>query len=68
VGRHKCLGLPDRLESPGCRTISAGLKIHIHHIAIPIHCPPQEMLFATDFDEDFVNVECVAVASVLALQ
>ena len=57
------------LEEPlGRRTISASLKVYIHDIPALIGSPPQIMLLAIDLHEDFIDVECVAVALVSALQ
>ena len=36
--------------------------------ALLIHCPPEIVLFAIDLDEDFVDVESVAVATVSVFQ
>jgi hypothetical protein len=33
-----------------------------------IHCSPQVILLAVDFDEDFIDVDCVTAASGLSLQ
>jgi len=44
------------------------LKIHIDHLTILITSPPQIMLFALDLDEDFIDVEGIALPSVLPLQ
>ena len=47
-------------EKPLC------LKEYIDYIAILIDSPPQEMLLAVDFDKDFINAKCVAIASMLS--
>jgi len=48
--------------------ISLGLKVHIDNFTILIHGSPQVMLFSIDFDEDFIDIESVAIASVLSFQ
>jgi len=48
--------------------IPLGLKIHINHLTILIDGPPQVMLLAIDFHEDLVNVESIAITSVLSFQ
>ena len=55
-------------EARCCSSITLGLKIHIYHLAVLIHCSLQVMLFAIDLYEYFVNEESVAVASVRSLQ
>jgi hypothetical protein len=42
------------------------LKEYIDYIAILIDSPPQVMLLAVDFDKDFINAKCVAIASMLS--
>ncbi|MFT7176233.1 MAG: hypothetical protein ACJAUG_002238 [Halioglobus sp.] len=61
-------------------SISSGLQIHIDHLTIPkvlatlmgqallVNCPPEIMLLAVDFHEDFIDVEGVAIATVPSLQ
>jgi hypothetical protein len=44
------------------------LKIHINHLAILIHGSPQVVLLAIDFDEHFIDVESVTIASVSSFQ
>jgi hypothetical protein len=44
------------------------LKVYINHFAIVVYRAPQIMLLTVDFDEDFIDVERVAVASVLSFQ
>jgi len=44
------------------------LKVHINDFAILVYCSPQVMLLAVDSDEDFIDVESIAIASVLSLQ
>lgn len=41
------------------------LKIHINHITILIHGSPQIVLLTIYLDEDFINEECIAIATVL---
>ena len=42
--------------------------LHINHITILVNSPPQIMLFAVDFHEDFINEEGITEASVLPFQ
>jgi hypothetical protein len=49
-------------------SISTGLEIHIHHFTVLINSTPEIMLLAVDLHKDFVDVECVTVASVFPLQ
>jgi hypothetical protein len=49
-------------------TISLCLKIHINDLTILIHCTPEIMLLAVYLHEDFIDVECVAIALMLSLQ
>jgi len=44
------------------------LKVYIHNLAILVYCPPQVVLLAIDFDEDFIDEEGVTIAPVLSLQ
>jgi hypothetical protein len=44
------------------------LEIHINYFAILVNCPPKIVLLAVDFDEDFVDVEGIAIATMLAFQ
>jgi hypothetical protein len=44
------------------------LKIHINHISILVNGSPQIMLLTIDLYEDFIDVEGITLASVLALQ
>jgi hypothetical protein len=44
------------------------LKVFIHNLAILVYCPPQVVLLAIDFDEDFIDEEGVTIAPVLSLQ
>ena len=47
-------------ESP-CRTpVPTGLYEDIDHIAILINSPPQILSLTVDFDEDFVQMPCIA--------
>jgi hypothetical protein len=55
-------------QALGCCPISPSLKIDIDHVTILIHCSPQVMLLTIDLDKDFIDVESIAVASVLSLQ
>jgi hypothetical protein len=48
--------------------ITLCLEIHINDLPILVHCSPQIVLLAIDFDEYFVDVEGIAVASVLSLE
>ena len=72
--RHDLSGLTtmatqQTLEEPLCScTISFGLKVDINYLTILVHGPPQVMLLAVDFDEDLINVECVAIALMFPLQ
>jgi hypothetical protein len=42
--------------------------MRVHHIPILIYSPPQVMLLTIDLQKRFVNVEGVAITSVLSLQ
>jgi hypothetical protein len=42
------------------------LKIHINDFGILIDSPSEIVLLAVDLDEDFVDVETVAIASVFS--
>ena len=56
-------------EEPFSRSpIPPGLRIDINHLAILINSSPQIVLLTVDPYEDFVDEECVAVTSMLALQ
>ena len=56
-------------EEPLSRSaIPAGLEIHIDNFSILVHSSPKVELLAINLDEDFIDVECVAVALVLSLQ
>ena len=44
------------------------MKIHINHLTILIHGAPKVVLFAVYFYENFIDIEGVAVASVLSFQ
>ena len=44
------------------------LEIHIDHLTILINGPPQVMLLAIDFDEDFIDEKCIPIATMLSLQ
>jgi hypothetical protein len=55
-------------EPPSSSPISLGLEIDINYITILIHSPPKVVLLALDLHEDFIDVECIAVSSVLSLQ
>jgi len=49
-------------------SVTPGLQKNINYFAILIHGSPQVMLLAVNFDEDFIDVEGIAIASVLPLQ
>jgi hypothetical protein len=55
-------------EAFGRRSVTTGLQEYIYYFAILIHSTPEVVLLAVDFDENFINVESIAVASVLSLQ
>ncbi len=61
-------------EEPLCSgTVSICLQEYINNFAILVHGPPQIMLLAVDLvarhtGKDFIDVEGVAIASVLTLQ
>ena len=55
-------------KAPGSSSISASLKVYIHHIPILVHSPPQIVLLAADLYEDRINVNCVAIALMSAFQ
>jgi len=44
------------------------LKKYINDLAILVNGPPQIMLLTVDFDDDFINVESIAITSMLSLQ
>ena len=51
LSRFMTMASQKPLEEALCsRTISTGLKIHIHHIAILIHCSPQIVPLAIDLN------------------
>jgi hypothetical protein len=57
------------LEEPLSRNaITLCLQKDINHFAVLINCPPQVMLFAVDFDKDFVDVEGITIAAMLSLK
>ena len=57
------------LEKALCSsTIALRLKKHIDNISVLIHGSPQVMQLAVDLYEDFINVESVAVTTVLSPQ
>ena len=51
----------------GGRPVPLRLEIHVYDFAVLIYDSPKVLLLAVDLYEDFVDVEGVAVASVLAL-
>ena len=51
-----------------CHPIPPGLQEYINHFTILIDDSPQIMLLAVDFDEYFVDVEGVAITSVISFQ
>ena len=67
-------------ESLSGSAIPLGLEKYINHFTIPkalaalmgqallVDGCPQIVLFSINFDEDFIDVECVAITSVLSLQ
>jgi len=55
-------------ESLSGGTIPSRLEIYINHLTILVHCPPQIMLLAINFYEDFIDVEGVTVALMLSFQ
>ena len=55
-------------ESLRSGTISLGLQVHVNHFTVLIYGPPEIVLLAIDSDEHFIDVEGVAIASVLSLQ
>lgn len=55
-------------KEPLGSTISAGFKVNIKYISVQIHGAPQIVLLGSDLYEDFINVECVAVALMAAFQ
>ena len=54
-------------ETLCCSSIPSGLQIHIDHLTILVNCPPEVILLAVDFDECFIDVECVTVAAIYLL-
>ena len=61
--------LDQALEEALCSgTIPPGLEKYIDYLAVLIHGSPEILLLAIDLDEDFVNVEGIAVALVPTLQ
>jgi hypothetical protein len=55
-------------EALCCCTISPSLQKYINHFAILINSPPQVMPLAVYLDEDIVDVEGIAAASMLSFQ
>jgi hypothetical protein len=55
-------------EALGCSPISLRPKVDINDLSILVYGSPQIMLLAIDLHEDFIDVECVAKASVLSLK
>ena len=49
-------------------SVPLSLKADINHLAILINSAPQVVLLTIDLHEHFVEVECIAVASVFPLQ
>jgi hypothetical protein len=61
--------MSDYLEEAFCScAISLGLEIHINYFTVLIHGSPQVMLLAIDSYEYFIDVECVAEASMFSLE
>ena len=48
--------------------ISSFCDIAVYNSSFMINSPPKIMLLSIDFDEDFIDVEGVAIASVLSLE
>jgi hypothetical protein len=44
------------------------LKVHIHDFAVLINGSPQVKLLAVDLHEDFIDIEGIAITSVISLQ
>jgi hypothetical protein len=55
-------------EALGCSTVPLRLKIHVNHFAILVDGPPEIVLLAVDFHENFVDEESVTIAWVLPFQ
>ena len=62
------MSVPSLEEAFSRCPIALRLQIHINNVAILVYSPPQIVLLAVDFHEDFIDEEGVAVTSVLALQ
>ena len=55
-------------EALCCGTVPLRLQINIYYFAVLIYCSPKVMLLAFYIYEDFIDVEGIAVASVLTFQ
>ena len=53
-------------ESLRCCAIPLCLQVDINHLAILVNSTPQLMLLTVDLNEDFIDVERVAVTKVLS--
>jgi hypothetical protein len=55
-------------EALSSSPIPFDLKKYINHFAVLVHSPPKVMLLAVDLHKDFVDVEGIAITTVLPLQ
>ena len=55
-------------EALCCSAISARLSIDIDHFSILIHSTPQILLLAIDLHDDLIDVERIAVTTVLLFE
>ena len=65
-----CLMIPQQPleESPGCLTISLGLKKDIYNFTVLINCPPQIELLTAYLHEYLINEKCIAVTPMFTFQ
>ena len=55
-------------ESPGCLTISLGLKKDIDNFTVLINCPPQIELLTAYLHEYLINEKSIAVTPMFTFQ
>jgi hypothetical protein len=58
----------DKLTFVGRGKLSFLLKIHINPFAILVHCSPQVVQLTVDLYENFIDIEGIAMASMLSFQ
>jgi hypothetical protein len=55
-------------EALGRRSVTTGLQEYIYYFAILIHSTSKVVLLAVDLDEDFIDLEGVAIVTMLSFQ